>query len=67
MTRKLYKVQDHPDLVKDMDSKAVLNTNYAALLEYKKKQQMNQEIETMKNEMQDIKKMLCMILDNLNK
>ena len=33
------KVKDHPHLVKDMNSKAVLNTNYAALLEYKRKKE----------------------------
>ena len=36
---KLYKVENHPDLVKDMESKAVLNNNFAALSEYRKKQQ----------------------------
>lgn len=64
---KLYKIKDHPDLVKDMDSKAVLNTNYAALMEYKKKKQSQDDIENLKNEMQDIKKMLSAILDNMNK
>lgn len=64
---KLYKIKDHPDLVKDMNSKAVLNTNYAALMEYKKKKQAQDDIENLKNEMQDIKKMLSVILDNMNK
>lgn len=64
---KLYKVKDHPDLVKDMDSNAVLNNNYAALMEYKKKKKVQEDIESLKEEMQDIKSMLNKILENLNK
>jgi len=64
---KLYKIENHPDLVKDMDSKAVLNSNYAALLEYKRKQKVQEDVESLKNEMKDIKNMLSMILENLNK
>ena len=64
---RFYKVKDHPDLVKDMDNKAVLNTNYAALMEYKKKQKMSQEIEDLKNDVGDIKQMLNNIVSLLNK
>ena len=46
---KLYRIDDDPDLVKDIDSKAVLNTNYAAYLEYKKKQKMENEIQAPKS------------------
>jgi hypothetical protein len=59
----LYKVKDHPHLVKDMDSKAVLNTNYAALLEYKKKKQMEEEFNSLKSDVEDIKKMLQALLN----
>jgi hypothetical protein len=62
---KLYKVEQHPDLVKDMDSKAVLNTNYAALVEYRKKQEMKEEIDTLKNEVKDIKLLLNKIVNML--
>jgi len=64
---KTYKIKEHPDLVKDMDSKAVLNTNYAALMEYKKKKKVEQDIDSLKNEMKDIKNMLSVIVENLNK
>lgn len=64
---KLQKVQDYPDLVKDTSSKAVLNTNYAALLEYKKKQKMAKDVDSLKEDVQDIKNMLSTILDKLNK
>lgn len=59
----LYKVKDHPDLVKDMNSKAILNTNYAALLEYKKKKQMEEEFNSLKSDVEDIKKMLQTLLN----
>ena len=60
---KLAKVKDHPHLVKDMESKAVLNTNYAALVEYKRKKQMEEEFNTLKSDMEDIKKMLQVLLN----
>jgi len=60
---KLAKVKDHPHLVKDMESKAVLNTNYAALVEYKKKKQMEEELVSLKSDMEDIKKMLQALLN----
>ena len=59
----LYKVKDHPHLIKDMDSKAVLNTNYAALLEDKKKKQMEEEFNSLKSDVEDIKKMLQALLN----
>ena len=64
---RLYKVEDHPDLVKDMDSKAVLNTNYAALQEYKKKKQLLEEVQSLKDDVQDMKQTLNQILSLLNK
>ena len=60
---KLAKVKDHPHLVKDMESKAVLNTNYGALVEYKRKKQMEEEFNTLKSDMEDIKKMLQALLN----
>ena len=64
---KIAKVKDHPHLIKDMESKAVLNTNYAALVEYRKKQQMQREVESLKEDVRDIKFTLDKILSLLNK
>ena len=64
---KLYRVEEHPDLVKDMDSKAVLNTNYAALLEYRRKKQMEDELQSLKSDVDEIKLMLSSIVSMLNK
>jgi hypothetical protein len=55
---KIYKVEEHSDLVKDMDSSAILNINVAALLEHKKKQQMKKDIDSLKSDMSDMKQML---------
>ena len=63
----LVKVKDHPHLVKDLDSKAVLNTNYAALVDYRKKKQMQEEVQSLKSDVQDIKNTLNTILSLLNK
>ena len=63
----IYKVEEHPDLVKDMDSKAVLNTNYAALLEYRKKKQMEEEFDALKSDVNEIKTLLSSIVSALNK
>jgi tetrahydromethanopterin S-methyltransferase subunit B len=63
----IVKVKDHPHLVKDLDSKAVLNTNYAALLEYKRKKQMEEEVKSLKTDVSDMKDTLNKILSLLNK
>lgn len=67
MHNRLVKIKDHPDLVKDMESKAVLNSNYAALLEYRKKQQMQEEIQNLKSDVSEIKDLLNSIAAMLNK
>jgi hypothetical protein len=64
---KLYKVQEHANLVKDMDSKAILNTNTAALFEYKKKQEMQKDIDSLKTDIGEMKQMLNKIFSMLEK
>lgn len=64
---KLYKVQEHANLVKDMDSKAILNTNTAALLDYKKKQEMKKDIDSLKSDIGEMKQMLNKIFSMLEK
>jgi superfamily II helicase len=60
---KLAKVKDHPHLVKDMESKAVLNTNYAAFLEYKKRKQMEEDFTSLKTDVQELKIILQALLN----
>jgi len=64
---RLYKVQEHANLVKDMDSKAILNTNAAALLDYKKKQEMKKDIDSLKSDIGEMKQMLNKIFSMLEK
>jgi hypothetical protein len=64
---KIVKVKDHPNLVKDMESKAVLNTNYAAYLEYKKQKQSVEDVDMLKEDMKQVKEMLNTIVSMLNK
>ena len=67
LDQELLKVKDHPDLIKDMKSKAVLNNNYAALLDYKKKQQMEEELKNLKSDVSEIKDLLGSIVMMMNK
>ena len=60
---RLYKIEEHANLVKDMDSKAVLNTNVAALMEYKKKQEMQKDIDSL-NILRATMKAMHFALDN---
>jgi esterase/lipase len=69
---KYAKVKENPELVRDMDSKAVLNTNVSALQAYKKKREKQQEIQSavddinnMKNEINEIKTLMQRILEKI--
>ena len=69
---KYAQVKENPELVRDMDSKAVLNTNVSALQAYKKKREKQQEIQSavddinnMKNEINEIKTLMQRILDKI--
>ena len=59
------KVKDHKELVRDTRSKAILNTDMAALLKRRKEKEasvtlnsLTQEVITIKNEFQEIKQLL---------
>ena len=59
------KVEEHKELIRDMHSKAVLNTDSQALLEHRKKKAMMQEvvnnsmkINQIENDIAEIKQML---------
>jgi hypothetical protein len=69
---KYAKVKENPELIRDMDSKAILNTNVSALQAYKKKREKQQEvnaaiddINNMKNEINEIKTLMQRILDKI--
>ena len=63
--KKTVSVKDNPDLVRDMSSKAIINTNTSAyeerLAQIEKERldkQQSADIEVLKQDMADIKKML---------
>ena len=65
---KIAKIIDHPDLVRDMDSKAVLANNLDRYQEHRQKKHflknvMNQgqEIENLKKDISEIKEMLLQL------
>jgi cell fate (sporulation/competence/biofilm development) regulator YmcA (YheA/YmcA/DUF963 family) len=69
---KYAKVKENPELIRDMDSKAVLNTNLNALQAYKKKREKQQEIQSavedinnLRQEVNDIKTLMQRILDKI--
>ena len=69
---KYAKVKENPELIRDMDSKAVLNTNLTALQAYKKKREKQQEIQSavddinnLRQEVNELKTLMQRILDKI--
>jgi predicted adenine nucleotide alpha hydrolase (AANH) superfamily ATPase len=69
---KLAKVKENPDLVRDMNNQAILNTNVDALSAYKKRRQKEKEvteslndINTMKQDINDLKTLMQRILEKI--
>jgi len=69
---KYAKVKDNPELVRDMDSKAILNTNIDSLTAYKRRREKAKEIDqtigdinTMKQDINDLKTLMQRILDKI--
>ncbi len=65
MAKKTLKVEDNPDLVRDLSSQAIINTNsnaYEARLaqieKVKLDEQQSADIEVLKEDMKEIKKLL---------
>ncbi len=65
----MYKVKEHPALLRDSRSKAILNTDLMELNKMKKErestitiQTLTQEVNVIKNEFQEIKKLLKQIV-----
>jgi len=70
--KQIAKVKENPDLVRDLSNQAVLNTNIDALTAYRKRREKAKEIDqiigdinTMKQEMSDLKSLMQRILDKI--
>lgn len=64
---KLIPVTEHPGLLRDKNSKALINTDIAALNEYKNKKKLIEDVNSLKNEVQDIKRLMLELIHNINK
>ena len=66
----MMKVKDHQNLQRDPNSKAIINTDVAALQEHKSKKKMidgvsqnSERITRLENDMMDIKSMLSILIN----
>ena len=66
MTTKTTKIIDHPDLIRDMNSKAVLNTNLEKYEEYKKRKNFLKDLMNQGEEINNLKKDISEIKDLLH-
>ena len=68
---RLIKVQGHRNYVRDKNSGAILNINKAEIEEARKRKaerlEKDKEIESLKNEVSDIKSMLTKVIEKLDK
>lgn len=55
MTDKYHKVEDRPDLIKDNETGAILNTSLSALEAYKKQRSHLGKINTIENDVNSLK------------
>jgi hypothetical protein len=61
-----YKVKENPHIVRDGESKALINTDVASLMEHKKKKKLEQEVKSLNQDVQEIKQMLLHIINKIN-
>ena len=63
----LIPVKEHPSLLRDKNSKALINTDIAALNEYKNKKKMTEDVDTLKKEIQELKQLMLLVVDSIKK
>jgi hypothetical protein len=63
----LIPVKEHPSLLRDKNSKALINTDIAALNEYKNKKKMAEDVDTLKKEIQELKQLMLLVVDSIKK
>ena len=63
---KTLKIKDNEELVRDVNTQAVLNSNMSSLEKYKarrnKEREMNDDVQTLKNDMKEIKELLQQLI-----
>ena len=63
----LIPVKEHPSLLRDKNSKALINTDIAALNEYKNNKKMAEDVDTLKKEIQELKQLMMLVVDSIKK
>jgi hypothetical protein len=59
-------ISEHPTLVRDRNSKALINTDIAALNEYKNKKKLVEDVRELKQDIQEIKQLLFQLNHSRN-
>lgn len=63
---KTLKIKDEEELIRDVQTQAVLNSNMSSLEKYKarrnKEREMNDDVQTLKNDMKEIKELLQQLI-----
>lgn len=59
----IYRVQENPDYIRDIETNAVLNTNTAKLRDYKLRKKQNKKIQDLQNEVAELKALLQAVLE----
>ena len=59
----IYRVQENPDYIRDIETGAVLNTNTAKLREYKLRKRQNKKIQDLQGEVAELKALLRVVLE----
>lgn len=71
MNTKIAKIIDHPDLIRDLESKAVLATDIKKYSEHRQKKnllkdmmQQNEEIKSLKKDIEELKALVGQLVNN---
>jgi|LakMenEpi03Aug12_release.lakeMendotaPanAssembly.Ray.scaffolds.fasta_scaffold272683_2 hypothetical protein len=59
----IYRVQENPDYIRDIETNAVLNTNTAKLRDYKLRKKQNKKIQDLQSEVAELKALLKAVLE----
>lgn len=59
----IYRVQENPDYIRDIETNAVLNTNAAKLRDYKLRKKQNKKIQDLQSEVAELKALLRSVLE----
>ena len=59
----IYRVQENPDYIRDIETGAVLNTNVAKLRDYKLRKRQNKKIQDLQGEVAELKALLRVVLE----